>query len=156
TLHASLMARLDRLSLARRVAEVGAAIGREFSHELIAAVSEAPESDLNAALQQLVGSELVYRRGTPPEAGYTFKHALVQDAAYSTLLRGRRQALHARIAKAFEERFPEVAATQPELLARHCGEGALVERAVEYWFAAGERAIRASANVEGIKHLSQG
>src|SRR5262249_13302735 len=154
--HASLMARLDRLSLARRVAEIGAAIGREFSHELIAAVSEAPESELNEALQQLVASELVYRRGAPPDAVYSFKHALVQDAAYSTLLRGARQQLHARIAKLLAERFPETAVTQPELLAHHCAEGGMIEASVEYWFAAGERALRTSANVEAIKHLQQG
>jgi len=156
TLHASLMARLDRLSLARKIAETGAAIGREFSHELITAVSEASENDLNAALQQLVASELVYRRGIPPDAVYSFKHVLVQDAAYSTLLRGARQQLHARIAKVLAERFPEAAATQPELLAHHCAEGAMIEAAVEYWFAAGERALRTSANVEAIKHLQQG
>jgi class 3 adenylate cyclase/predicted ATPase len=156
TLHASLMARLDRLSPIRRIAEIGAAIGREFSHELITAVAETPESDVSDALQQLVTAELVYRRGTPPDAVYTFKHALVQDAAYSTLLRGARQQLHARIAKALEERFPEVAVTQPELLARHCAEGGLAERAVDYWYAAAERALRASANVEAIKHLSNG
>jgi predicted ATPase len=156
TLHASLMARLDRLAPVRRVAEVGAVIGREFSHELIAAVSEWPESDLNDALQQLVSSELIYRRGTPPDAVYAFKHALVQDAAYGTLLRGVRQELHARVAAVLEERFPEVAATQPELLAHHCAEGGLAERAVDYCFAAGERALRASANVEAIEHLSQG
>jgi DNA-binding SARP family transcriptional activator/predicted ATPase len=156
TLHASLMARLDRLGSARRIAEVGAAIGRDFSHELVVAVADSPESELNEALKQLVASELVYRRGMPPDAVYTFKHALVQDAAYSTLLRGARRQLHARIANAVEERFPEVAVTQPELLAHHCAEGGLAERAVAYWFAAGERALRACANVEAIKHLSQG
>jgi DNA-binding SARP family transcriptional activator/predicted ATPase len=156
TLHASLMARLDRLGSARRIAEVGAAIGRDFSHELIVAVADSPEGELNEALKQLVASELVYRRGMPPDAVYTFKHALVQDAAYSTLLRGARRQLHARIANAVEDRFPEIAVTQPELLAHHCAEGGLVERAVEYWFAAGERALRACANVEAIKHLSQG
>jgi predicted ATPase len=156
TLHASLMARLDRLAPVRRIAEVGAVIRREFSHELIAAVSAWPESDLNDALQQLVASELIYRRGTPPDAVYTFKHALVQDAAYGTLLRGVRQELHARVVTALEERFPEVAVTQPEILAHHCAEGGLAEQAVAYWYAAGERALRASANVEAIKHLSQG
>src|SRR5262249_17962932 len=95
TLHASLMARLDRLAPVRRIAEIGAMIGRGFSHELVAAVSQGPESDLNDALQQLVASELVYRRGTAPDAVYTFKHTLVQDAAYGTLLRGVRQELHA-------------------------------------------------------------
>jgi class 3 adenylate cyclase/predicted ATPase len=156
TLHASLMARLDRLAPVRRVAEVGAVIGRDFSHELIAAVSQWPEGELNDALQQLVASELIYRRGTPPDAIYTFKHALVQDAAYGTLLRGARQQLHARVATVLEERFSEVAVTQPEILAHHCAEGGLAKRAVDYWFVAGERALRASANVEAIKHLSQG
>ncbi len=156
TLHASLMARLDRLSPVRKIAEIGAAIGREFSHELIGAVSELPESELRDALDQLVASELIYRRGTPPDAVYTFKHALVQEAAYSTLLRGARQQLHARIATVLQERFPEIAVTQPELLAHHCAEGGLAETAVDYWFAAGERALRTSANVEAISHLSQG
>jgi predicted ATPase len=156
TLHASLMARLDRLAPVRKIAEIGAAIGREFSHELIAAISELPESELCDALGQLVASELVYRRGTSPNCVYTFKHALVQEAAYSTLLRGARQQLHARIATVLPKRFPELAATQPELLAHHCAEGGLAERAVDYWFAAGERALRTSANVEAIRHLSQG
>ncbi len=156
TLHASLMARLDRLSPIRRIAEIGAAIGREFSHQLITAVSQMPESDVSDALQQFVASELVHRRGTPPDAVYTFKHALVQDAAYSTLLRGVRQQLHARIAKVLEDQFPEMVATQPELLAHHCAEGGLAERAVGYCYAAAERALRASANVEAVKHLSNG
>jgi predicted ATPase len=156
TLHASLMARLDRLAPVRRIAEVGAVIGRDFSHELIAAVSEWPESELDDALQRLVASELIYRRGTPPDAVYTFKHALVQDAAYGTLLRGVRQELHARVVRVLEERFQEIEVTQPEILAHHCAEGGLTERAVEYWFAAGERALRGSANVEAIEHLLQG
>jgi class 3 adenylate cyclase/tetratricopeptide (TPR) repeat protein len=153
TLHDSLMARLDRLLSARRIAEVGAAIGREFSHELIAAVSEWPESDLNDALEQLVDSELVYRRGTPPDAIYTFKHALVQDAAYSTLLRGARQQLHARIAKALAERFPEVAVTQPELLAHHCAEGKLFAEAMDHWQAAGVQALSRAAMIEAAAHF---
>jgi predicted ATPase len=156
TLHASLMARLDRLAPVRKIAEIGAAIGREFSHELIAALAESPENELRNALDQLVAAELVYRRGTPPDAVYTFKHALVQEAAYSTLLRGARQQLHARIATVVPERFPEVAATQPELLAHHCAEGGLSDAAIDYWFAAGERALHTSANVEAIRHLSQG
>ena len=156
TLHASLMARLDRLAPVRKIAEVAAAIGREFSYDLIAAIAETSESDLNDALQRLVASELVYRRGMPPDAVYTFKHALVQEAAYSTLLRGARQQLHARIAQALENRFSEVAVTQPEILAHHCAEGGLIERAIDYWFAAGERALRAAANVEAIRHFSQG
>jgi class 3 adenylate cyclase/predicted ATPase len=156
TLHGSLMARLDRLAPVRKIAEIGAAIGREFSHELIAAIAELPEGELDDALGQLVAAELVYRRGTPPDAVYTFKHALVQEAAYSTLLRGARQQLHARIATVLPARFPEVAATQPELLAHHCAEGGLADAAIDYWFAAGERALHTSANVEAIRHLSQG
>ena len=156
SLHASLLARLDRLGSARRIAEIGAAIGREFSHELIAAIVEASENELNDELQQLVASELVYRRGMPPDAVYTFKHALVQDAAYNMSLRAARRNLHARIAKVLEERFQELTVTQPELVAHHCAEGGLVERAVDYWFIAGERALRVCANVEAIKHLSQG
>ncbi|HYI81984.1 MAG TPA: AAA family ATPase, partial [Acetobacteraceae bacterium] len=156
TLHASLLARLDRLAPVRRIAEVGAAIGREFSHELITLVSEAPEDEVEDALRQLVASELVFRRGTPPDATYTFKHALVQDAAYSTLLRGARRRLHARIAEALEERFPETADTQPELLAHHCAEAGMAERAIAYWRRAGERASERSANVEAVAHLSRG
>jgi predicted ATPase len=120
------------------------------------AVAPISADRLDDALQQLGTSELVFRRGTGPEAIYSFKHALVQDAAYQSLLKSKRQQLHARIAQVLEERFPEVVATQPELLAHHCTEGGLVEHAVDYWLAAGERALRASANVEGIKHLLQG
>jgi predicted ATPase len=156
SLHASLLARLDRLAPAREVAQIGAALGRSFSHELISAVAPMPQQQLDDALAQLVRAELIFRRGMPPDAEYSFKHALVQDAAYSILLRGARQQLHARIAQALEARFPEVATTQPELLAHHCAEGGLAKRAVDYWLAAGERALRASANVEAIKHLSQG
>ena len=114
TLHDSLLARLDRLAPVKEVAQIGAAIGREFSHALLAAVADRPEDKLRAALDQLVTSELVFRRGAPPEATYSFKHALVQDAAYGTLLKSRRQHLHARIAKVLEERFPETAEAQPE------------------------------------------
>ena len=109
TLHDSLLARLDRLAPVKEVAQIGAAIGREFSHALLAAVADRPEAELQAALDQLVSSELVFRRGTPPEATYSFKHALVQDAAYGTLLKSRRQQLHARIAQVLEEQFPETA-----------------------------------------------
>jgi predicted ATPase len=117
TLHASLMARLDRLTSVRQVAQVGAALGRQFSHELLHAVAEMPERQLNDGLEQLVGAELVFRHGEPPNAQYTFKHALVQDVAYASLLRANRQQLHARIARAYETRFPEVVDTQPELVA---------------------------------------
>ena len=123
TLHDSLLARLDRLAPVKEIAQIGAAIGREFSHALLAAVADRPEAELQAALDQLVASELVFRRGTPPEATYSFKHALVQDAAYGTLLKSRRQQLHARIVEVLEEQFPETAEAQPELLAHHCTAG---------------------------------
>ena len=156
TLRASLMARLDRLPAAKQVAQIGAAIGREFGQDLLSAIAGLPEATLTRGLDDLVSAGLAFRRGTPPEATYLFKHALVQDAAYASLLRGTRQELHVRIARFWEERFPEVALTQPELLAHHSAEGGLIERAVDYWFAAGERALHKSANVEAIKHLSRG
>ena len=156
SLHASLMEQLDGLSAVREIAEVGAAIGREFSHELICAVAARPGPALEEALNQLVASELVFRRGAPPDAVYTFKHALVQDAAYSTLLRGARQQLHGRIGAVLEERFPETAETQPELLARHFTEAGLAERAIPYWVRAGERARERSANVEAVAHFRKG
>ena len=146
SLQASLLARLDRLAPVREVAQIGAALGRQFSHELIAAVAVSasgpgmPPVRLDEALSQLVGAELIYRRGTPPDAEYTFQHALVQDAAYSTLLRGRRQQLHAHIAATLEDRFPEIIAAQPALLAHHCEEARLSEKAVDYWLAAGRQA----------------
>jgi class 3 adenylate cyclase len=133
TLHASLLARLDRLAPTREVAQIGAALGRSFSHELISAVAGMLEQQLDDALQQLVRAELVFRRGTPPDAEYTFKHALVQDAAYGTLLRARRQELHGRVATALEERFPETVDQQPELLAHHCGQAGWIEKAIAYW-----------------------
>src|SRR6516225_3850177 len=117
TLHASLLARLDRLASVKDVAQIGAAIGREFSYELIAAVSALPEKELKAALAQLVGAELIYQRGVPPDATYQFKHALVQDAAYSSLVRTRRHQLHGRIARVLEEKFPDIAADEPATLA---------------------------------------
>ncbi len=115
-------------------------------HALLAAVADRPEAELQAALDQLVASELVFRRGTPPEATYSFKHALVQDAAYGTLLKSRRQQLHARIAQVLEEQFPETAETQPELLAHHCTQAGLVEQAVDYWHKAGRQAMARSAH----------
>jgi class 3 adenylate cyclase/tetratricopeptide (TPR) repeat protein len=156
SLHASLMARLDRVPDVKEVAQTAACIGREFAYPLLAEVSPLPEAELQGALDRLANAELVFRRGMPPEASYTFKHALVRDAAHESLLKTRRQQLHARIVQALEAQFPEVATAQPELLAHHCAEGGLIERAVDYWFAAGERALRASANVEAVQHLSQG
>jgi predicted ATPase len=120
SLHASLMARLDRLGPAKEVAQIGAVIGREFSHALLAAVVSEPEAQLLAALERVTAAGLMLRQGVPPHATYLFKHALIQDAAYGTLLRGPRRALHARIAETIESQFAEIANNQPELLARHC------------------------------------
>ena len=156
TLHASLIARFDRLSLSRRIAQFGAAIGREFTHELIRAVSPISKQELEAGLAELVAAELIFAKGAPPNAIYSFKHALVQDAAYSTLLRRDRQDLHARIAKVLEERSPERVKREPELLAHHFTEARQTERAIGYWLRAGERAAERSANLEAIRHFSRG
>ena len=150
SLHASLMARLDRLGPAKEVAQIGAAIGREFSHTLLAAVVREPETELQSALNCLVEAGLLFRQGTPPNATYLFKHALVQDAAYGTLLREPRRALHAHIAEAFEDQFPEVAEIQPELLARHFTEAGLVEKAAALWGKAAHRSLERSAMVEAV------
>ena len=139
----------------KEIAQIGAALGREFSHALLAAVADRPEAELQAALDQLVAAELVYRRGTPPDVTYSFKHALVQDAAYGALLKSRRQHLHARIAQVMEDQFPEIVETQPELLAQHYGGAGLTEQAIVYWEKAGERAIQRSANAEAIERLSK-
>ena len=138
TLHDSLMARLDRLAPVKEVAQIGAVIGREFSHELLGAVSPLPEDKLGEALDRLVSSKLVFRRGTPPAATYTFKHALVQDAAYQSLLKSKRQQLHSEVADALERGSVAVA---PEVLARHLTEAARTDKAVAYWHLAGRRAI---------------
>jgi class 3 adenylate cyclase/tetratricopeptide (TPR) repeat protein len=156
TLHASLLARLDRLAPTREVAQIGAALGRSFPHELIGAVAQMPQHKLDDALQQLVSAELIFRRGTPPDAEYTFKHALVQDAAYSTLLRSRRQHIHARIATTLQSQFPEIAAAQPELMAQHCGEAGLNDKAVGYWLKAGQQAAARSAMAEAVAQLQKG
>ena len=156
TLNASLLARLDRLAPVREVAQIGAALGRQFSHELISAVSPMPPQQLDDALTQLVSTELMFRRGSPPDAEYTFKHALVQDAAYGTLLRSRRQQLHGRITATLESRFLEIVETQPEVLARHCGEAGLVEKAVGYWLKAGQQAITRWAMTEAVALLRKG
>jgi class 3 adenylate cyclase/tetratricopeptide (TPR) repeat protein len=148
SLQASLLARLDRPAPVREVAQIGAALGRQFSHELIGAVAPMPQQQLDDALAQLVGAELVYCRGLAPHAEYTFKHALVQDAAYSTLLRSRRRQLHAHIADTLEERFPEIVAAQPALLAQHCAEGGLAEKAADYCLAAGQQAWERSMLAE--------
>jgi class 3 adenylate cyclase/predicted ATPase len=156
SLQASLLARLDRLAPLREVAQIGAALGRQFSHELIAAVAAMAPAQLDDALAQLVRAELIYRRGIPPDSEYTFKHALVQDAAYGTLLRSRRQQLHARIATTLEAEFPEIIAAQPALLARHCEEAGMIEKAVDYWLAAGRQAWARSAIAEAVALLQRG
>ncbi|MGA8694097.1 MAG: adenylate/guanylate cyclase domain-containing protein, partial [Xanthobacteraceae bacterium] len=155
SLHASLMARLDRLGPAKEVAQIGSAIGREFSHALLAAVVRKPETELQSALDRLIQAGLLFRQGVPPHANYLFKHALVQDAAYGTLLPSRRQHLHGEIASALEEAFPEIVEMQPEILARHCAEAGLDEKAQKYWRTAGEQAIRRASNREAIGHFRQ-
>ena len=156
TLHASLLARLDRLAPTREVAQIGAALGRSFSHELISAVAGMPEQQLDDALRQLVRAELVFQRGAPPDAEYTFKHALVQDAAYGTLLRARRQELHGRIATTLEERFPETVDQQPELLAHHCAQAGRIDKATGYWGRAGRQSLSRSAMVEAVAQVRKG
>jgi predicted ATPase len=155
SLHASLMARLDRLGPAKEVAQIGAAIAREFSHALLAAVVHKPEAELQAALNSLVAAGLMFRQGIPPHATYLFKHALVQDAAYGTLLREPRRALHARIAEILENQFAEVAERQPELLARHCTEAGLIEKATSLWGKAGQRSLERSALVEAVEQFTR-
>ena len=155
SLHASLMARLDRLGPAKEVAQIGAAIGREFSHALLAAVARKPEAELGSALDRLIAAGLLFRQGAPPHATYLFKHALVQDAAYGTLLREPRRALHARIAEAIESQFAEIAENQPELLARHCTEAGLIEKAAGLWGKAGQRSLERSALVEAVAQLTR-
>ena len=157
TLHASLMARLDRLGpAAKEVAQTGAAIGREFGFGLLASVTDLPEPQLHEALDRLTNAGLLFVRGTPPQSSYIFKHALVQDAAYGTLLRGRRQRLHARIAATLEDRFPEIVLAQPALLAQHCVEAGLAEKAVAYWLKAGQQALARSAMTEAVAQLRKG
>jgi predicted ATPase len=155
SLHASLMARLDRLGPAKEVAQIGAAVGREFSHALLQAVVRKPETELQSALDRLVIAGLLFRQGVPPQATYLFKHALVQDAAYGTLLREPRRALHARIAEAIESKFAEVAESQPELLARHCTEAGLIEKAASLWGKAGQRSLERSALLEATAQLTR-
>ncbi|HEY0524982.1 MAG TPA: adenylate/guanylate cyclase domain-containing protein [Stellaceae bacterium] len=156
TLQDSLLARLDRLAPIKEVAQIGATIGREFSYELLAALAPVRDNALNEALAQLVEAELVLQRGTPPHSTYLFKHALVQEAAYSTMLRSKRQQLHLRCARTLAERFAGLAETQPELFAHHYTEAALPEPAAEHWLKAGQRAAERSANLEAIGHLNKG
>ena len=156
SLHASLMARLDRLGPAKEVAQIGAAIGREFSYELVAAVAPGPKAVLKHGLERLTASELAFRRGTPAEATYSFKHALVQDAAYDSLLKSKRQELHAKIARAIEERFPNIKATQPEVLAHHYTRAGLFKQGAAYWLEAGQKALSRMALTEAVAHLEAG
>jgi len=156
TLHGSLLARLDHLALVREVAQVAAALGRQFSHELISAIAAMPRLQLEAGLTQLVDAELAYRRGVPPDAEYTFKHALVQDAAYQSMLKSRRAYLHARIADVMENSFSDLTEAEPETLARHLTAAALAQRAIPYWLAAGRRAYERWALREAIVQLNAG
>ena len=156
TLQDSLMARLDRLVTAKAVAQYAAVIGRQFSYALLQAVSQLDETTLQRELGRLVEAEIVYQRGVPPQATYVFKHALIQDAAYESLLKSTRQHYHQRIAQVLEEQFPETSEGQPELLAHHYTEAGLTEQAVHYWHQAGQRAIERSAHVEAISHLTKG
>jgi class 3 adenylate cyclase len=155
SLHALLMARLDRLGPAKEIAQIGAAIGREFTHSLLAAVAAEPEAELQSAFHRLVTVGLLFRQGVPPHASYLFKHALVQDAAYGMLLRGPRRALHARIAETLEDQFAEIAENRPELLARHCTEAGLIEKAAWLWGKAGRRSLERSALVEAAAQLTR-
>jgi class 3 adenylate cyclase/predicted ATPase len=156
SLHDSLMARLDRLASVRHVAQIGAAIGREFPYALLRTVSRLPEDELQAALSRLVASELVFQRGTPLDAVYTFKHALVQDAAHGSLLRSSRQQLHAQIAEALEAHSPEIMESQPELFAQHYAEAGLVEKSVACWGKAGRRSVARSAMAEAAAQFHKG
>jgi class 3 adenylate cyclase len=156
SLQESLLARLDRLAPTSEVVQIAAALGRQFSHELISAAAGMPQQQIDDALTQLINAELIFRRGAPPDAEYTFKHALVQDTAYGTLLRARRYHIHARIAAALEDQFPEIVVAQPALLARHCSEAGQVERAVVYWLKAGRQALARSAATEAAAVLRKG
>ena len=149
------MARLDRLGPAKEVAQIGAVLGREFSHALLAAVARKSEKALQSALDRLIAAGLLFRQGVPAHASYLFKHALVQDAAYGTLLREPRRALHARIAQTLETNFAEIAENQPELVARHCSEAGLIEKAAFFWGKAGKRSLSRSALVEAAAQLTR-
>jgi predicted ATPase len=156
TLHDSLMARLDRLAAVKDVAQLGATLGRTFAYELLRAVTPLDDAALQQALAQLVAAELLYQRGAPPQATYLFKHALIQEAAYQSLLKSTRQQSHQRIAQVLETRFPETLETQPELLAYHYTEAGINAQAVAYWQQAGQRAVQRSAHVEALSHLTRG
>ena len=155
SLHASLMARLDRLGPAKEVAQTGAAIGREFSHALLAAVARKSEAELELALGHLIGAGLLSGQGVPPNATYLFKHALVQDAAYGTLLRDPRRALHARIAETLESQFSDISENRPELLARQYTDAGLIEKAAGLWGKAGQRSLERSALIEAVAQFTR-
>ncbi|MHA1571353.1 MAG: AAA family ATPase, partial [Alphaproteobacteria bacterium] len=156
TLQASLTARLDRLGEAKEIVQIGAVIGRDFGHDLLVAVADRTEEELADALDRMVRSDLVFRRGVPPDATYTFKHALVQNAAYQLLLKPMRQDLHRQVAEMLESRFFEATQTQPEVLAHHYVEAGLAGKSVPYWYKAGQQAVERSANLEAIVHLTRG
>lgn len=156
TLQDSLMARLDRLPQVREIAQLGAVLGREFAYEMLKALATIEEETLQERLAQLVAAELFYQRGRPPRAKYVFKHALIQDAAYASLLRSTRQHYHKQIAQLFEHQFPEMVETQPEVVAHHYTEAGCPELAISYWQRAGHRAVQLSANTEAISHLTKG
>ena len=156
TLHDSLMARLDRLGPAKEVAQIASVIGREFSYDLLQAISGIPEHDLQTALARLADAELIYANGIPPDATYSFKHALIQDAAYDALLKSKRRQAHDRVAQVLEKQFPHTTETQPELLAHHYTQAGLAALAISYWQEAGQRAARGSASKEAAAHLSRG
>ena len=156
TLQDSLMARLDRLVTAKAVAQYASVIGRQFAYELLQAASQVDEAMLQQELGRLVEAEIVYQRGLSPQATYIFKHALIQDAAYESLLKSTRQQYHQRIAQVLEAQFPQTAETQPELLAQHYTEAGLMAQAVAYWQRAGQRASDRSAHAEAIQHLTTG
>jgi len=156
TLQDSLMARLDRLSAVKTVAQLGATLGRQFAYDLLQAISPLDEGTLQQGLRQLVEAELLYQRGMPPQATYIFKHALIQDTAYQSLLKSTRQQYHQRIARVLEAQFSELVETQPELLAHHYTEAGLVEQAIPCWQRAGRQAARRSAHLEAIAHLTKG
>jgi predicted ATPase len=150
------MARLDRLGYAKEVAQIGAAIGREFSHDLLAAVACKPENELGLSLDRLAAAGLLFRQGVLPQVNYVFKHVLVREAAYGTLLRARRQELHRQIVSVLQQKFAQLVVSQPELLAHHCSEGGMIYEAAEYCLLAAQRATAASNNAEKIAHLTRG
>jgi predicted ATPase len=156
TLQDSLMARLDRLATVKALAQLAATLGREFPYDLLQAVAPWDEATLEQDLHQLVAAEFLYQRGVPPQATYVFKHALIEDAAYQSLLKSTRQQYHQRIAQVVEARFPETAETHPELLAHHCTEAGLREQAIPYWQQAGQRSLQRSANLEAFSHVTRG